>query len=371
MKQIVSKFMDWYSDEFKKSSLFEAMNNTIEDSPWHREKNVATHTNMVVAEYCKLSNQFVTQRDWVIGAFASAFHDTGKPSAEETVESAERGVYRRYGGHELISSRIWEDWAATNWYMLRENFNMSAPDIYAVGWLIQNHLPYSVAKSHKVNRIKQTACFLTTPGNINLLAACLEADSRGRISDDHEMKIAKTMDWINNTLSDFVATAHFQKDAPYCYVLIGSSGSGKSTFSAQLISQDDDCVVHSMDALRLQWYSSVYSEAYTMSTEDKTFTSRVHTDFIDALKTRKTVIVDNVNGSSKRRTFYVDEARKKGYRVVAVLFPVARDVVVKRQLTRTDKSVPESAVISHYNNLQLPFIGEFDEMLTVDNNLPT
>ena len=33
----------------KSSDLWTVMVNTVEDSPWHREANVAVHTEMVVA----------------------------------------------------------------------------------------------------------------------------------------------------------------------------------------------------------------------------------------------------------------------------------------------------------------------------------
>ena len=84
MTNLKSEFIKWYNNEFHLDPLYVAMENTVEDSPWHRERNVGVHTDMVVSEYIARN-----QSDWDIailcGAFACAFHDVGKPDAMEEV----------------------------------------------------------------------------------------------------------------------------------------------------------------------------------------------------------------------------------------------------------------------------------------------
>ena len=52
------------------------------NSPWHRENTIGIHTDMVVSHYLANSpNEWDKQE--VLGAFACAFHDVGKPRASE------------------------------------------------------------------------------------------------------------------------------------------------------------------------------------------------------------------------------------------------------------------------------------------------
>ena len=57
------------------------------------------------------------------------------------------------------------------------------------------------------------------------------------------------------------------------------------------------------------------------------------------------------------------EARRRGYRVVAVLFPINRNTLVNRQASRTDKCVPEDVVLKHWWGLQYPSFGEVDDVV--------
>src|SRR5574343_404708 len=118
---MLEKFTQFVDEHLYPHEMFKAMNNTIEDSPWHREENVWVHTMMVLKEYYDATDDVWMKAD-LIGAFACAFHDVGKPLAEEEVYSEARGVYRRYGGHELISARMWTNWALTNLHVLQDAF---------------------------------------------------------------------------------------------------------------------------------------------------------------------------------------------------------------------------------------------------------
>jgi predicted kinase len=147
------------------------------------------------------------------------------------------------------------------------------------------------------------------------------------------------------------------------YVLIGCSGSGKSTFVKN--NNVNNGVVYSWDDLRHRWYDRTnYANAYKMSTEDKDFVGKAQREYVQLLKTGiNTIYVDNTNLTKKRRRFFIDEGRRHGYYVVAVLFITDRQTVINRQKTRGDKCVPEDAVIRQYNSLQLPSFGEFDDII--------
>ncbi len=370
MLDVQARFIAFYNNVLRSTEMFKKMNDTFEGSPWHREKSVRVHTDMVVNNYILISKE-TNPHMWLVGALACAFHDVGKPKAEEHLFSEERGNYRRYAGHEMISSRIWENWAVTNWPTLSALFpELTQRAIIQVGWIIQHHLPFSLKDKTKVSRLIATASNLVTR---QTFVDCLLADCRGRISDDHDVKLANTTEWTEVFLNADDSWHPHDSDK-VCHVLIGASGSGKSTFVSTL--RDDqieqgrgELIVHSMDALRHELYGDDYATAFRMSTEDKQFKSKVQQHFMDAIKRGVDVVVDNTNTSVKSRGFYVLEAAKKGYQIRAVMFPVALETVIARQSTRPDKTVPNEAVIRQYDNLQLPFYGEFDYilMMPIDN----
>lgn len=153
---------------------------------------------------------------------------------------------------------------------------------------------------------------------------------------------------------------------PTIYFPIGVSGAGKSTYLKKLQTKIPDLQVFSLDTLRHEFYDPVdYAKAFSASTKDKEFSSRANQRFIDMIATGKSIYIDNTNLTAKRRRFYLDVARKNGYKTHAILMPVDIETLVKRQLTRGDKNVPEDAVRRQFASLQSPQEGEFDSVETV------
>jgi len=365
------------------------MSNVFEDSPWHREATVAVHTNMVVSEYLAT----LTKKSWsegdLLGAFVCAFHDVGKPAARTEAYKPERGTYYRYVGHELISARIWEDWAVNNWKFLESEFGMVASSIYRVSWMIENHLPWSVKKEAKRRALAVTAMYCGS-GNIQPFINVLKADTWGRISDDATEKRAKVNAWCDEFI-DYAESVHEEvkaersvlsdDDSPIIYIPIGVSGSGKSTL---FDSESMDCILkkdgidvdrivnYSLDALRMAWYDhgGDYQKAWTLACDDKTFNSKARTAFNVAVQEGCDIYLDNMNLSRKSRAGYIQTARQHGYRIHAILLPVALQTVLDRQSTRTDKTLPKDAVRDMYMRLSIPSKTEVDRIITYSGNLP-
>lgn len=360
-------FVRWYFNEFRTDALYEVLAGLAEESPWHRERSVGVHTDMVVA-------QFLQRRSDLRGAFAAAFHDVGKPGAMEIRHKPERGQYKAFPGHEILSARLWEDWAVRNWMMLKERFSFEPRDIYRVGWLIEHHLPWALKDPQKLNALAATAEELV---GADIFEEVLLADQHGRISDDQEEKLDRVHNWLVK-FGDIVANLPSRDKTPsYPFMImpIGASGSGKSNFWNHLGWPGTEEInvenYISLDKLRCDWYDADdYANAYKKSVADKGFSGKAQRAYIELLKEGKGVYVDNTNLSRKRRRFYVTEARNRGYYTIAVLFPVDLSTVLERQKSRTDKTVPGYAVEQHYNSLQLPMYGEFDEVLVIDSNLP-
>jgi predicted kinase len=360
-----NKFIAWYYDEFHFDPLFKRMNETVEATPWHREKSVGTHTDMVVSEYIAWADKNWTI-ETLIGSLAAAFHDTGKPSARVEKFSEKRGKYNSFGGHEIISARLWEDYAIRNSECIWKLFGIRDINlIYKISFVIEHHMPYEVP-ADKIRDIAITAGKLFIEP---IFQNHLTADTHGRLADDHETKIAAVDAWIVEFEKQMIPTNTYEKpvQAPYLYIPIAPSGAGKSTYFKKLKKADSELIFYSWDDLRLQWYNATdYQDAYNKSTEDNQFGSKVMKEYSAHLKTRKSIYVDNTNLSRRRRRPYIDDARKAGYYVIGIIFPIALDTVLKRQLTRMDKNVPESAVRQHYMSLQCPLYREFDRIEVIN-----
>ena len=361
-----NKFIAWYNDEFKTDPLYKKMEQTVEGSSWHRERNVAIHTDMVVSEYISWADKEWTT-ETLVGAVACAFHDTGKPSARVEKYKPERGKYNSFGGHEIISARLWEDYACRNTERMWALFEKREIRlIYEIGFVIEHHMPYEVA-AYKIVDIARTASKLFASP---VFQTHLTADTHGRLADDHADKIKRVDAWIVDFEKKMLPSNTYEPSpkAPFLYIPIGPSGCGKSTHFKRLKKSDENLAFYSWDDLRMKWYNEYdYQDAYNKSVEDNQFGSKVMKEFSAHLKTRASIYVDNTNLSRRRRRPYIDDARKAGYYVIASVFPIALDTVLKRQHTRGDKNVPEVAVRQHYMSLQCPLYGEFDEIEVVNS----
>ena len=352
-------FIAWYFNEFHNSVLAENMRQTTEDSPWHQERNVMIHTDMVVSQYLNLTGDF-NQRTELLGALACAFHDTGKPDAMELVYSEDRGYYRKFYGHERISARVWENYIIENSNLL-DRFKLTPYDIYCIGWMIYRHLPYNLQKEEK--RIALYKTIEKTCG-LNAFFQMMTADCIGRITDQHDTKKQAVYDWMYKLVSD--KASHDWKiddDKVYkanLYMPIAASNSGKSTWINGL---NFNGHIHSWDQFRFDWYDpNDYRNAFTLSCADDKFADKARKIFIDQVRSGEDIIVDNTNLRPKQRLFFIDAARQRGYRVNAVLFPVSIQIILERSRTRTHQHVPEDVVLRQYMSLIPPSYGEFDNI---------
>lgn len=348
-----------FRSQFRTTRLYLDMLNTVEDSPWHREDNVAVHTDMVVDEYLNSINidQFGM---WWHGAIAALFHDVGKPIAEETKQSEQRGTYRSYANHELLSARICED------YLLC-NTDIEIYDIFRICWMIQFHLPYKITKRDKVQNIYNTVEQL---GILDQFTKLLISDQRGRTSDNHQDNINGVEQWISELRGYQVQQHEPDGVCPTLTLLIGPSSAGKSTFTKEILQFEPYTIVYSWDELRLQWYGDQnepdpekrYNDAFWQSCNDSEFMNKAQKEFIDIIKQGKSVIVDNTNLSSKRRRFFVSEARKKGYTINGVVMMITREELLNRASARPDRNLDPSIIINMHESLAYPTYGECDNI---------
>lgn len=153
---------------------------------------------------------------------------------------------------------------------------------------------------------------------------------------------------------------------PQLIMPIGPSGSGKTTLFQKLKAKNPNLEIFSLDLLRHEFYDpDDYARAWKMSVEDKTFLQRANERFLELLKRRKDLYIDNTNLTPRSRRFYLEQAKKMGYKTIAYVFDVDLDTLIARQTTRSDKNVPAEAVKQQFSVMKRPEENEFDEIIGV------
>lgn len=186
-----------FKERFTKTDMWRAMQLEREGSPWHREENVAVHTNMLLRYYDEnfASNRNVWQQ--IITRTACLFHDVGKPPSRIIKQSAERGEYRAYHGHELVSARIWVNYATgLGQQDVRDILCLDPTEVSFVAYMIEHHVPFALAKVEKRKAMKTG--FYHRKGDVGHRAwlDLLLSDQHGRISDDQAQKLRAVDDWM-------------------------------------------------------------------------------------------------------------------------------------------------------------------------------
>lgn len=400
VQHLLERTIPAFREAFRETTLYKDMVATVEGSHWHREANVGVHTDMVVDHFLEnYAQPYIddtlgydtlklkrTHKEIVTGFLVGLFHDTGKPAARHEKTDSEGNTRFRFTGHEIISARLWEDYVVDNWDFMRMNFGLDHFDIYRITWMIENHLPYGLKNPRKVSAFAKTLYHMFEDmGTEDLFYDCIVSDGMGRISDNHAEKSADMQEWVSEYKRHVSKVHQEMEDTPQpdpdtqskLYVMIGASGVGKSTFSKTL---DGNVMHYSWDDLRVKRAmidgidlpsDNAYHVAWEYCNEPGVkFGEYQQGVFMELLATHQSIVIDNTNTSRKRRRFYIDEARKKGYHIIGVVFPVSKRVLTERQATRADKFVPLDASMRHFEMTSMPNLGgEVDEVIVVGHNL--
>jgi predicted kinase len=369
LEKIMKEQFEKFFAEFRNTKLWKDMEATTENSLWHRESSVARHVEMILEEYEKIAH-LRSERQQALTWLCICFHDTGKPHAKKDKYTEERGHYTSFGGHEQISARIWENYAVDNWNrwkQLKKTFNLKESDIYVISWIIENHLPHNFSKESEMRRI---ATQMASPEFENGALADvfydqLICDQKGRISDNHEKNIREVEEFIENIKSTPTSRlADHADDAPEMCIMIGTSGSGKSTYSATKKGYEK----YSLDACRLEYAASNgvkgendidrYSCAFDYCGKHRgPFRQYADQRFQALIDRGVNMVIDNMNVNYKARENYIHAAKAAGYKITTVLFPITHEKLLERQKSRKDKTVPIDCVLDHYKRISMPWAG--------------
>lgn len=370
-----------YIDRFKQTPMWQVMRETVEASPWHREANVAVHTEMCIHQYMTRFYDERSAQQNKIALLALLFHDTGKPAAEEVLEKKDgSGTYRRYAGHEQDSAITFtEQWLKDP---VLQSF-VSVREARQIRFMIEHHLPYGLKDKAKVQALR-TSVACTFGEDEETFYDCLRSDAAGRISDGHEEKLQNVEDWIVQFKAVPLQKNEFELARGTCYVLVGPSGSGKSTWVAKHRNASTRHV--SRDAYYSEYFHSKVNIGFSQPDEKKLYADAWHLcciedksgfeEFLrekikDAFHYAKfggavDVFIDNTNGSKKARAQYIQAARNIGMKVVAVEFWNTFETLAARQKTRPDKEVPYTSLKQQYFAQTCALLGsEVDSVVVI------
>ena len=366
-----------FFQKVKATPHWKVMEDTVENSPWHREANVAVHTTMTIDHYLNKFYDERNDRQRLITLIALLFHDFGKPEAEETLEKKDGSgeLYRRYAGHEPVSANEFMSFICDQPELRNDLFvaGLSWIDLRMIKVMIEHHLPYGLKNETKRQNLKQMV--LTTFGEDDVcFYDMLYSDSAGRISDDHPEKLANVDRWIKDfQWLQVKPKAARDPDPPELFVLVGVSGAGKSTFvrthasGVAVFSEDDLRMEYAEQHLDMvdfeHWPTMTPQEQYDaawkfchMNPESK-FDAFSKAKFNEALDRGQTLIVDRMNQGRKGRGKYIQAAKDKGYFIRSIEFPISESTAKARQQTRADKRVPDYRVHQIVMQLETPWYG--------------
>lgn len=131
-------------------------------------------------------------------------------------------------------------------------------------------------------------------------------------------------------------------------MLIGVSGSGKSTFGKQLYWEDKNAIILSSDTIRAELFGNENDQTHNVEVFNEMF-KRTRAE----LKEDKTVIYDATNLSAKRRANLLKQLSDLNIKKECIVIMTSFDDCVKRQYERT-RQVPEDVIRRQIKQFHCP-----------------
>ena len=127
-------------------------------------------------------------------------------------------------------------------------------------------------------------------------------------------------------------------------LLVGPSGSGKTTFAAEHFARTE---VVSSDVCR----ALVSDDEANMDATPSAFRV-LHSIVRERLRLGRLTVVDATNVRADKRARLLKLARDRGRPAVAIVFELPDAVYLERNRARSDRSIPESAVVAQLADMR-------------------
>ncbi len=325
-----------------------------EQSPYHSEGDIYTHTLMVY-------NNIEDENDIEL-ELAALLHDIGKPFTQ--VDKGRNSQYS-FTFHENISVFMSID--ILNKFEQDFGIELNKEKIlYAIGHHQMLHKIGSFENNEfsisEEERIFLNKVFGDKKEIFDFMVKLGKADSLGRISNDR-MNSKKRYDFFE---SRFVLYKYHNEDnnkKPKAYVLSGLPTAGKTEFSLQKIKENPEIIYLSIDNIMKELfakghedYNMYYSKANSEEARNVLF-ERLK----EAVKERKDIIVDNTNLDPLVRNRNADIIPDKYYDKQSISFLIGEKDLKERNLKRKNegKFISEVNLWSMAKKFELPTTEHF------------
>lgn len=345
---------------------------TCEQNPkWHSEGNAWNHTKLVCQAALDYCNDYMydtdCEYDSKILLTAALFHDIGKGVTTEF----KKGNWHAYG-HELASEKI------TRKLLWDEDINFRETICALVRWHME---PLRIAESskymEKIFKLKLNIDF-------ELLLKLKRFDVLGskpldETQTEYDLYILKTMERIYRQMgfqysgkisphnTKFLSKEMFKKPEIRVYMMMGISGSGKSTKVDELVADEEEgtTVIVSRDIARVALGYCSGSEKYLGTTEQENMVTAYCNELIrESAEKGKHIIIDNMNLKKK----YRDDVKNllKDYNVKYIYVYVEADSIEKN-IERRKGQISPDIIKSMINSIEWPTIDEYDFLFKFRN----
>lgn len=338
----------------------------------HEEGTVFNHTILVV-EYLIKEYDDNLCKETIIAAY---LHDYGKCFVREEIENKvrffnhhNRSLNETIGVIKEIKNKI------------KSCKDINIPFIL---YLINFHMADKVDKfsikdlAHKfkaIYKIVGTSLFTF----IDQLFYIFEADNFGRIAENkkpldyyksnHEEALFYLKE-INETENTYNSKYILDKEIetfskPLCYILIGPSCSGKTTYVSSIDTKNFEII--SRDSIVLDTYSKIsntknfnYNTAFK-NVDHVLVDKELNTKLSNSIKNQKNIIIDMTNCSYKSRRKILSKLTKN-YIAIAKVFVESSENILKRNKFENGKNISEFVIFDMFNRFTLPTYDEFDKI---------
>ena len=345
---------------------------TCEQNPkWHSEGSAWNHTKLVcqaALDYCAdYMYDVECEYDSKILLTAALFHDIGKGVTTEF----KKGNWHAYG-HELASEKI------TRRLLWDEDINFREIVCSLVRWHME---PLRIAESSKY---MEKIFKLKLNINFELLLKLKRFDVLGskpldKTQTEYDLYILRKMNDIFYRIGKthlgrlgmfnykILSRDLFNKPEIRVYMMMGISGSGKSTKVDDLIADEEEgtTVVVSRDIARVALGYCSGSEKYLGTTEQEAMVTAYCNELIrESAEKGKHIIIDDMNLKRK----YRDAIKEllKHYNVKYIYVYVEADSIEKNIERRKDQISPD-IIKGMINSIEWPTVDEYDFLFKFRN----
>jgi predicted kinase len=151
-------------------------------------------------------------------------------------------------------------------------------------------------------------------------------------------------------------------------MLVGLSGSGKSTYRNMVVEDSFDTVLSTDDYIEefARLNNKTYNEVFEEQIKDAQ--KRFNHDFDEAIKNGQSIVIDQTNLTVNSRRKKLARV-PKDYKKIAVYFCVDHNIIfeINKQRAEFGRTLPMSVLYNQIKSLQIPTLEEgFDEVIIVD-----